>query len=76
MEEDYRLFQLVKRNPINNCVDLSKSMRGKRNGFVYFTENFRIDFENRMYELGRLEKENENLKNECIALHKLIDEEM
>ena len=49
MEEDYRLFTQVKRNPINSCVDLSKNMRGKKNGIIYFTENFRMDFEKRMY---------------------------
>lgn len=54
MEEDFRLFQLVKRNPINNCVDLSKNMRGKKNGIFYFTESFRIDFEKRMYEISRV----------------------
>lgn len=61
MEEDYRLFQLVKRNPINNCVDLSKNMIGRRNGVFYFTQHFRIDFENKMHEIGRLKEENENL---------------
>lgn len=30
MEEDYKLFQLIRRNPINNCVDLSKNMIGKK----------------------------------------------
>ncbi len=55
MEEDYRLFTQVKRNPINSCVDLSKNMRGKKNGIIYFTENFRMDFEKRMYKLTELE---------------------
>lgn len=40
MEEDYRLFQLVKRNPINNCVDLSKSMRGKKKRVCIFYRKF------------------------------------
>lgn len=69
MEEDYRLFQLVKRNPINSCADLSKNMRGKRNGVFYFTESFRVDFEKRMYELGRAVEENENLK-QAIKINK------
>lgn len=72
MEEDYRLFQLVKRNPINNCIDLSKSMRGKRNGFLYFTENFRIDFENRMHKLGELEQENKKLESDLYEANNRI----
>ena len=40
---------------INSCVDLSKNMRGKKNGIIYFTENFRMDFEKRMYKLTELE---------------------
>ena len=72
MEEDYRLFQLVKRNPINNCVDLSESMRGKRNGFVYFTENFRIDFENRISKLGELEQENKKLESDLYEANNRI----
>lgn len=62
LEEDFKLFKLVRTNPINSCVDLSKNMIGKRNGIFYFTERFRIDFENKMSELNRLEKENEYLK--------------
>lgn len=64
MEEDYKLFQLIRRNPINNCVDLSKNMIGKRSGFIYFTENFRIDFENKMANQARLQEENERLQKE------------
>ena len=59
IEEDYKLFQLVKRNPIKNCIDLSKNMIGKRNGVFYFTEFFRIDFENKMSDLERLKAERE-----------------
>lgn len=64
MEEDYKLFQLIRRNPINNCVDLSKNMIGKRSGFIYFTENFRIDFENKMANQARLQEENKRYKSE------------
>lgn len=64
MEEDYKLFQLIRRNPINNCVDLSKNMIGKRSGFIYFTENFIIDFENKMANQARLQEENERLQKE------------
>lgn len=57
MTEDFILFKKVKERPIRNCVDLSKNMRGKRNGFIFFTESFRIDFENKMYELSKIKEE-------------------
>lgn len=71
MEEEFRLFHLVKKNPINNCVDLSKNMRGRRNGIFYFTESFRLDFENKMSELGRLKKENEYLNAKLDEINKI-----
>lgn len=61
-EEDYNLFQLVKRNPINSCIDLSKNMIGKKRGVFYFTERFRIDFENKMSDFERLKAEREQDK--------------
>lgn len=63
IEEDYNLFQLVKRNPINSCIDLSKNMIGKKRGVFYFTERFRIDFENKMSDFERLKAEREQDKN-------------
>ncbi len=68
IEEDYKLFQLVKRNPIKNCIDLSKNMIGKRNGLIYFTESFRIDFENKMCDLERLKAEHEEDKKKIEEL--------
>lgn len=62
IEEDYNLFQLVKRNPINSCIDLSKNMIGKKRGLFYFTERFRIDFENKMSDFERLKAEREQDK--------------
>ena len=62
IEEDYNLFQLVKRNPINSCIDLSKNMTGKKRGVFYFTERFRIDFENKMSDFERLKAEQEQDK--------------
>ena len=62
IEEDYNLFQLVKRNPINSCIDLSKNMIGKKRGVFYFTERFRIDFENKMSDFERLKAEQEQDK--------------
>ena len=75
MEEDFKLFMLVKKNPINNCKDLSRNMIGKRNGIFYFTESFRRDFENKMSELGRLEKENEYLKAKLDEKNKRLGDE-
>ncbi len=68
IEEDYKLFQLVKRNPIKNCIDLSKNMIEKRNGLIYFTESFRIDFENKMCDLERLKAEHEEDKKKIEEL--------
>lgn len=62
IEEDYNLFQLVKTNPINSCIDLSKNMIGKKRGVFYFTERFRIDFENKMSDFERLKAEREQDK--------------
>lgn len=75
MEEDFRLFQLVKRNPINSCRDLSKNMIGKRNGIFYFTESFRIDFEKRMYEISRVKDTIKQIRDkaECMDYYCLND---
>ena len=62
IEEDYNLFQLVKTTPINSCIDLSKNMIGKKRGVFYFTERFRIDFENKMSDFERLKAEREQDK--------------
>ena len=62
IEEDFRLFQLVRRKPIKNCIDLTKRLREKRSGIFYFTEAFRIDFENKMCDLERLKTEREQDK--------------
>jgi cell shape-determining protein MreC len=52
----------LKENPIRDCIDLSKRMIGTKKGIIYYTESFRIDFENRMSELSKLKTENEKLK--------------
>ena len=74
IEEDYKLFQLVKRNPIKNCIDLSKNMTGKRNGLFYFTKSFRIDFENKMCDLERLKAEHEEDKKKIEEIQKIAEE--
>ena len=68
IEEDYKLFQLVKRNSINSCIDLSKNMIGKKRGVFYFTERFRIDFENKMSDFERLKAEREQDKKKIKEL--------
>lgn len=70
-EEDFRLFHKIKEKPIRSCVELSRAMRGYREGFIFFTESFRIDFEKRMSRLARLEVENKKLREE-IEENKLI----
>lgn len=70
MNENLELLK-AKRNPIKSCADLSQSMRGRRYGILYFTEEFRIDFENKMCELNRIKELEmeiqalENTRNSC-----------
>lgn len=70
MNENLEVLK-AKRNPINSCADLSRSMRGRRYGILYFTEEFRIDFENKMCELNRIKELEmeiqvlENTRNSC-----------
>ena len=70
MNEQLELLK-AKRNPIKSCADLSQSMRGRRYGILYFTEEFRIDFENKMCELNRIKELEmeiqvlENTRNSC-----------
>ena len=71
IEEDFRLFQLVRRKPIKNCIDLTKGLRGKTSGIFYFTEDFRIDFENKMCDLERLKTEREQDKKRIKELEEI-----
>ena len=57
MEEEFILFKKLKEKPVRDCLDLSRNMIGKRNGFVYFTESFRKDFENKMYKCAKMQEE-------------------
>lgn len=66
--EKYIEMLEAKRNPINSCIDLSQKMIGKRNGIFYFTEGFRMEFENKMYELSRLREKNKELEKENLML--------
>lgn len=69
-EEEYKLFQLIKQKPVNNCRDLTEYMRGKRYGIFYFTEMFRVDFENKMYSIAKLKEKIENQQEEIEELKK------
>lgn len=57
MEEDFILFKKIKEQPIKKCEDLSENMIGKRSGFIYFTESFRIDFAKKMSKLEKFQEE-------------------
>lgn len=57
-----KLLWAVRQNPIRDCVELSKRMVGTREGYFYYTEGFRINFEKRMSRLAQLEEENKRLK--------------
>ena len=63
IRNDFLLFKKLKDNPVHNCVDLSKRMIGTRDGLVYYTQNFRIDFENKMASLAAKDSEINKLNN-------------
>ena len=61
-EDTLKLIEM-RRNPVNSLQDLSKKLIGTREGFIFYTTNFRKDFETKMYMLGHLEKENQQLNS-------------
>ena len=61
-EEELRLIEKTKRNPIRDCVDMSKKLIGSKGGYVYLSERFRYDFDTRMAELSCKKEECEQLK--------------
>lgn len=54
-EDTVKLIQM-RRSPVNSLQDLSKKLVGTREGFIFYTSNFRNDFETKMYMLGHLKK--------------------
>ena len=74
-EDTVKLIQMRK-NPVNSMQDLSKKLIGTREGFIFYTTNFRNDFETKMYMLGRLEEENQQLKSTLEEIREYIKEEL
>ena len=72
-EEELREIIRAKRNPIRDVIELSKYFVGRRNGIVYVTESLRIDLDKRMFKLGKLETENEELRKEIEELKAKIE---
>lgn len=64
MTEDIQKLIQARKNPVNSLQDLDKRLIGTRDGFIFYTTNFRKDFDAKMYMLGRLEQENEELKKQ------------
>ena len=62
-EDTLKLIQM-RRNPVNSLQDLDKKLIGTREGFIFYTTNFRKDFDTKMHMLGRLEQENKDLHQE------------
>lgn len=57
---------IVRKNGyVGSCTDLSKKMIGTRDGVLYYNQNFRTDFECKMYELvdykTKLQQANERI---------------
>lgn len=74
IRNDFLLFKKLKDNPVHSCVDLSKRMIGTRDGFVYFTQNFRIDFENKMSSLAAKDTEINKLNNVIDRMAEVLEE--
>lgn len=62
MSEDIQKLIQARKNPVNGLQDLDKRLKGTRDGFIFYTTNFRKDFDAKMCMLGRLQQENEKLK--------------
>lgn len=71
-EDTLKLIQM-RRNPVNSLQDLNKKLIGTREGFIFYTTNFRKDFDTKMAMLGRLEQENKQLKQELTKYKEVID---
>lgn len=59
-EEQLIEIAVASGHPVRSCVDLSKSLLGRKDGFIYFTQSFRLDFENKMHQIGYLENKVES----------------
>lgn len=72
-EDTLKLIQ-IRRNPVNSLGDLNKRLIGTREGFIFYTTNFRKDFDTKMAMLGRLEQENTQLKSVIKEIRECIEE--
>ena len=65
MNKEFEEFINVKKSPISNCLDLSRYFIGRHNITpVYLTPQFEKEFNSKMYELEKLTKENQQLKEQ------------
>ena len=71
-EDTVKLIQM-RRNPVNSLQDLNQKLIGTREGFIFYTSNFRNDFETKMYMLGHLEQENQQLKSTLEEIREYIN---
>ena len=62
MNKEFEEFINVKKNPISNCLDLSRYFIGRHNITpVYLTPQFEKEFNSKMYELAKLAKEKQEI---------------
>ena len=78
MNKDTLKLLQTRKNPINSMQDLHKRLIGTREGFIFYTTDFRKDFDTKIAMLGHLEQENQQLKDRDLIiaaeLTKLQDE--
>lgn len=61
--EELRLFIKNKKDSVHNVEQLCKKLIGTREGMFFYTKNFRLDFENKMYLLGNYENKLQRIEN-------------
>lgn len=62
-EEELRLFIKKKKDPVHDVEQLCKKLIGTREGMFFYTTNFRLDFENKMYLLGDYKNKLQRIEN-------------
>lgn len=75
-EEELKQYIIAKRNPISNCIDLSKYFIGRHTVLpVYLTSQFEREFNSKMCQLEKLKELIIKLKNQpTVYLTKYMDE--
>lgn len=67
-EEELMKIIKLSREPVHDMRELSQKLVGTRKGMFFYTESFRLDFENMRYKLG-------NYENRLQRIKKIVDNE-